>query len=67
MRTIIHYGEMLDLEGAEGMEILVLHSRLIYRRVRRKWRVVGKIDREGRLMYLEQIDLAADGQGTAPS
>ncbi|MBI4134151.1 MAG: hypothetical protein HY475_01865 [Candidatus Terrybacteria bacterium] len=45
---------MLDLMGIEGEEILVLYSRLVYRWVRRRWKVVGRMDRQGQVVYLSE-------------
>lgn len=56
MERIEDYNELNKLQKGEGREVLVLFSDLVHRVVEGEWKVVGKVDLEGKVKYLRRYD-----------
>lgn len=52
MRTVVDYDELTGIDDAVGSEVVVLYSRLVYRREARVWKVVGRLGQSGEVLYL---------------
>ena len=51
MKIVKDYNEMDELEKFEGRKVLVLYSNLIHQVVNGQWSAVGKLDKDGRIIY----------------
>lgn len=54
MEKIEDYNELNKLQKGEGREVLVLYSDLIHRVIDGEWKVVGKVDSDGNVIYLRR-------------
>lgn len=46
---------MNKLQKTAGREVLVLYANLVHRVVDGEWKVVGKMDSEGNVIYLRRL------------
>ena len=51
MKIVKDYNEMDALEKLEGRKVLVLYSNLIHQVVNGQWSAVGKVDKDGNIIY----------------
>lgn len=51
MKNVEDYNELERMEAAEGQEVLVLYSMLIYKAIGGGWKLVGKVTAEGKVVY----------------
>lgn len=51
MKIVKDYNEMDSLEKIEGRKVIVLYSNLIHQVVNGQWSAVGKLDKDGRIIY----------------
>lgn len=51
MKNVEDYNELERMEVVEGQEILVLYSMLIYQAIGGRWKLVGKVTAEGKVVY----------------
>jgi len=51
MEKVMDYNELDRLEKIEGREVLVLFSNLIHRVIDGQWQAVGKVTRDGEVVY----------------
>mgnify|MGYP001614510577 FL=1 len=51
MEKVKDYNELDRLEKIEGREVLVLFSNLIHRVIGGQWQAVGKVTRDGEVVY----------------
>lgn len=61
MMIVKDYNELDGLDQFEGRKALVLYSRLIHKVVNCRWEAVGKLDKDGRIIYGEVSDENAKG------
>jgi hypothetical protein len=51
MRIVKDYNDLDKLELIEGRKVIVLYSRLIHQVINGQWSVVGRLDKDGRIIY----------------